>query len=258
MDDDWGYPYFRKPPYVAVQFTHPAPPNSQLATSLNMVYCSLDKLSPIIPQSTILGLKRYLYEWKTLVLLLFTPKQLGSMDVHTQNICFVIFARVKIWCMDWWPPLLSVVTHPNLSSQMPMSLDWFKGSTRIYRKPSHFQGNTMPIGSMYGIYAKMTGVYWWQMLPYMAYIRILWGNTMGIRLFRCGSSGIFPRILSVISHRSVFEVARVFKCAACVRWGAADLPWTWDAKLVMAEEIWVHGIPNIMYMGDSINGDTPK
>ena len=175
MDDDWGYPYFRKPPYVAVQFTHPAPPNSQLATSLNMVYCSLDKLSPIIPQSTILGLKRYLYEWKTLVLLLFTPKQLGSMDVHTQNICFVIFARVKIWCMDWWPPLLSVVTHPNLSSQMPMSLDWFKGSTRIYRKPSHFQGNTMPIGSMYGIYAKMTGVYWWQMLPYMAYIRILWG-----------------------------------------------------------------------------------
>ena len=29
-------------------------------------------------------------------------------------------------------------------------------------------------GSMYDIYANKTGVYWWQMLPYMAYIRILW------------------------------------------------------------------------------------
>ena len=27
---------------------------------------------------------------------------------------------------------------------------------------------------MYGIYANMTGVYKWRMLPYMAYIRILW------------------------------------------------------------------------------------
>ena len=46
-------------------------------------------------------------------------------------------------------------------------------STELFQTCFRYD-NAEPIGSMYGIYANITGVYWWSMLPYIAYIRILW------------------------------------------------------------------------------------
>ena len=45
---------------------------------------------------------------------------------------------------------------------------------------------TYPIGSMYGIYANIKGVYWWWMLPYIAYM-----DPMGIII---GWILVWPRI----------------------------------------------------------------